>query len=71
MFGKSMSSILKKLDKHMKKIAEIATKKMPKVGKALKPKTLDEDKEVGELVLYDPVDENAVFDDLEDLLGEE
>ena len=71
MFGKSISSILKKPDKHMKKIAETATKKMPKVGKALKPKSLDADEETRELVLYDPVDEDAVFDDLEGLLDEE
>jgi hypothetical protein len=71
MFGKSLSSILKKPDKHMKGIAETATKKMPKVGKSLKAKSLDADKESRELVLYDEVDENAVFDDLEGLLDEE
>ena len=71
MFGKSLKSILKKPDKHMKKIAETSVKKMPKVGKSLKAQNLDSDKEYRELVLYEPVDENAVFDDLEGLLDEE
>lgn len=71
MFGKSRSSISKKPEKHMKKIAETTTKKMPKVGKALKLKNLDEDKEVGELLLHGPVDEDAAFDDLEGMLDVE
>jgi hypothetical protein len=69
LFGKSLDSILEKPDKHMAKIAKTATKKMPKVGAVLKPQKMKE--EVGELVLYDPVDEESVLDDLEGLLGDE
>lgn len=69
LFGKSLKSILTKPDKHMDKIAKTATKKMPKVGAALKPEKLKG--EFGELVLYDEVDEEAVLDDLEGLLDEE
>jgi len=67
--GISLKKILKKSDKYMKKIAATATKEMPKVDKALKPVTLDEDAQ--ELVLYDAVDEEAVLEDLDDLLGED
>ena len=70
MFGKSMASILAKPDKHMQKIAKTATKRMPKVGKALKRQQLTQGLP-RELVLYDPVDEEAVLDDLEGLLDEE
>ena len=66
MFGTSLKSILAKPDKFMASLAKVATKKMPKVGKALKPDKLKE--EPNELVLYDPVDEEAVLDDLEGLL---
>ena len=69
LFGKSLDSILEKPDKHMAKIAKTATKKMPKVGKALKAQKLKE--EVNELVLYDEVNEETVLDDLEGLLDEE
>ena len=67
--GISLKKILKKTDKYMKDIANTATKKMPKVDKALKLEKLDED--ARELVLYDPVDEEEVLDDLDDLLDEE
>ena len=67
--GISLKKILKKSDKYMKKIAATATKKMPKIDKALKPVQLDEDAK--ELVLYDAVDEEAVLEDLDDLLSEE
>lgn len=70
LFGKSMASILAKPDKHMQKIAKTATKRMPKVGKALKRQQLTQG-QPRELVLYDPVDEEAVLDDLEGLLDEE
>ena len=56
-------------DKYMQDIAETATKKMPEFDEALKPQKLDE--EATELVLYDEVDEEAVLDDLDDLLGGE
>jgi hypothetical protein len=69
MGGVSYKKILKKADKYMQDIAETATKKMPKVDKALKPQKLDE--EATELVLYDEVDEDAVLDGLDDLLSEE
>ena len=67
--GVSFKKILKKADKYMQDIAETSVRKMPKVDKALKPQKLDE--EATELVLYDDVDEEAVLDDLDDLLGEE
>jgi hypothetical protein len=69
LFGKSLASIIEKPDKHMAKIAKTATKKMPKVGKALKAEKLRA--EVNELVLHDEVDEEAVLEDLEGLLDEE
>jgi len=67
--GVSFKKILKKGDKYMQDIAETATKKMPEFDEALKPQKLDE--EATELVLYDEVDEEAVLDDLDDLLGGE
>lgn len=67
--GVSYKKILKKADKYMQDIAETATKKMPKADEMLKPQKLDE--EATALVLYDAVDEEAVLDDLDDLLGEE
>jgi len=67
--GVSFKKILKKGDKYMKDIAKTATKKLPDFDEALKPQKLDEEAVV--LVLYDPVDEDAVLDDLDDLLGEE
>lgn len=69
MGGVSFKKILKKGDKYMQDIAETATKKMPEVDEALKPQKLDE--EATTLVLYDEVDEEAVLDDMDDLLGEE
>jgi hypothetical protein len=69
MGGVSFKKILKKGDKYMQDIAETATKKMPEFDEALKPQKLDE--EATELVLYDEVDEEAVLDDLDDLLGGE
>jgi hypothetical protein len=42
---------------------------MPDLGEAVKLVELDEDAE--ELVLYDAVDEEAVLEDLDDLLDEE
>jgi hypothetical protein len=71
MLGKGMKSILKKPDKHMKKIAETSVKKMPKQEKPLKPQKLSPDEQVRELVIYEPVDEDDVLDDLEGLLEEE
>ncbi len=67
----SFKKILKKAEKYMNEIAKTATKKMPKADAALKPEKLDADKERRELVLYDPVDEESVLDDLEGLLGED
>ena len=67
--GVSFKKILKKGDKYMKDISETATKKMPDLDEALKPQKLDE--EAAELVLYDPVDEDEVLGDLDDLLNEE
>lgn len=67
--GISLKKILKKADKYMKKIAATATKKMPKIDKALKLVKLDEDAK--ELVLYDAVDEESVLEGLDDLLNEE
>lgn len=67
--GVSFKKILKKADKYMQDIAETSVRKMPKVDKALKPQKLDE--EATKLVLYDDVDEEAMFDDLDDLLSEE
>lgn len=67
--GISLNKILKKSDKYMKKISATATKKMPDLGEAVKLVELDEDAE--ELVLYDAVDEEAVLEDLDDLLDDE
>lgn len=67
--GISLKKILKKADKYMKKIAATATKKMPKIDKALKLVKLDEDAK--ELVLYDAVDEESVLEGLDDLLNED
>ena len=53
----------------MADIAKTATKKMPDFDAALKLQKLDE--EATELVLYDPVDEDAVLDDLDSLLSDE
>ena len=64
--GVSFKKILKKGDKYMQDVAETATKTMPDLDEALKPQKLDEG--AAELVLYDPVDEEAVLDDLDDLL---
>lgn len=64
--GVSFKKILKKGEKYMEDIAETATKKMPKFAKELKPQKLDEDAVA--LVLYDPVDEDAILGDLEGLL---
>lgn len=70
LFGKSISSILEKPDKHMQKIAKTATKRMPKVGAALRPQKLKHD-QIRELQLFDVVDEELIIDDLEGLLDEE
>jgi len=67
----SFKKILKKAEKYMANIAKVATKKMPQVSEALKPDKLKKNKERRELVLYDPVDEDAILDDLEDLLGDD
>lgn len=67
----SYKKILKKAEKYMSNIAATATKKMPEVGTALKPEKLEEGEEIRELVLYDPIDESEVLDDLEGLLDEE
>ena len=69
MFGTSLKSILAKPDKFMAAVSKTATKKMPKVGKALKPNKLKE--EPNELVLYDPIDEESVLADLEGLLDDD
>jgi hypothetical protein len=69
MGGVSFKKILKKGDKYMQDIAETATKKLPDFDEVLKPQKLDE--EATELVLYDEVDEEAVLDDMDELLGEE
>lgn len=69
MFGKSISSILEKPDKHMIKIAKTATKKMPAVAKALKPQKLDQDK-IRAVELHNEADQEEVLSDLEDLLTE-
>lgn len=70
-FQPSFKKILKKAKKYMANIAKVATKKMPKVGDALKPEKLKEGETVRELVLYDPVDEESVLSDLEGLLGDD
>ena len=67
----SFKKILKKAEKYMEKVSKVATKKMPKVGDVLKPEKLKNKEERRELVLYDPVDEEAVLEDLEDLLGDD
>ena len=67
----SFKKILKKAEKYMANIAKVATKKMPEVGTVLKPDKLKENEERRELVLYDPVDEADVLDDLEGLLGDD
>lgn len=67
--GVSFKKILKKADKYMKDIAKTATKKMPDFGETLKAQDLDEDAEA--LVMYEPVDENIVLGELDDLLGDE
>jgi hypothetical protein len=69
LFGKSLSSILKNPDKHMAKIAKTATKKMPAVAKKLKPQKLRKDR-IRAVELYDEADQDAVLQDLEDLLAE-
>jgi len=69
LFGKSLSSILKKPDRHMAKIAKTAAKKMPAVAKKLKPQKLRKDR-VRAVELHDEVDQDAVLEDLEDLLAE-
>jgi hypothetical protein len=67
--GVSFKKILKKGKKYMADIAKTATKKMPDFDEALKPQKLDE--EATELVLYDPIDEESVLDDLDSLLSDE
>lgn len=67
--GISLKKILKKQDKYMKDIAKTATKKMPKVDKALKPEKLDED--ARQVVYYDEIKEEDVLDDLDELLDGE
>ena len=67
--GKSIKSILKKPDKHMRKIVKTSTKKMPAAGKALKPENLDITK-IRALELHDPMDEEDMLSDLEALLAE-
>jgi hypothetical protein len=67
----SFKKILKKAEKYMANIAKVATKKMPDVGEALEPDKLDADEERREVVLYDPVDEESVLGDLDDLLGDD
>ena len=69
MFGTSLKKILAKPDKFMRDVAKVSIKKLPKVGQALEPEKLKETP--NELVLYDPVDEDALLDDLEGLLDEE
>ncbi len=69
MFGKSLSSILKKPDKHMVKIAKTATKKMPAVAKALKPQKLDQNR-IRAVELHGEADQEEVLSDLETLLAE-
>ncbi len=69
MGGVSFKKIIKKGDKYMQDIAETSVRKLPKVDEQLKPEKLDE--EATKLVLYDEVDEEAVLDDLDDLLGGE
>ena len=61
-----MKKILKKGDKYMKKIAKTASKKLPKVDKTVKHVKVSED--ARQLELHDPVSEEDVLDDLEDLL---
>ena len=70
-FKPSFKKILKKAEKYMANVAKVATKEMPRVDAPLEPETLDDDEEMRELVLYDPVDEEAVLDDLEGLLDED
>ena len=70
-FKPSFKKILKKAKKYMANIAKVATKQMPEVDAALEPEDIDADKVVRELVVYDPVDEASVLDDLEDLLGDD
>lgn len=67
----SFKKILKKAKKYMANIAKVSTKKMPRVDEALKPDKLKANTERRELVLYDPVDEADVLDDLEGLLGDD
>ena len=69
MFGTSLKKILDKPDKFMGDVAKTSIKKLPKAGQALSPEKLKETP--NELVLYDPVDEDALLDDLEGLLDEE
>ena len=69
MFGTSLKKILAKPDKFMGDVAKTSIKKLPKAGQALDPEKLKETP--NELVLYDPVDEDALLDDLEGLLDEE
>ncbi|MEH6548364.1 MAG: hypothetical protein V7711_17955 [Pseudomonadales bacterium] len=68
LFGKSISSILKKPDKHTKKMVKTATKKMPHAEKVLKPEKLDADK-VRVAKIYDSEPGDDVVGDLEALLG--
>jgi hypothetical protein len=65
----SYKKILKNGKKYMQDIAETSVRKLPKVDEELKPQKLDE--EATKLVLYDEVDEEAVLDDLDDLLDAE
>lgn len=67
--GVSFKKILKNGKKYMQDIAETSVRKLPKVDEQLKPQKLDE--EATKLVLYDEVDEEAVLDDLDDLLNDE
>ncbi len=67
----SFKKILKKAKKYMANIAKVSTKKMPRVDEALKPDKLKANTERRELVLYDPVDEADVLDDLQGLLGDD
>ena len=67
----SFKKILKKAKKYMANVAKVATKEMPQVDALLEPEKLASDEEMRELVLYDPVDEEAVLDDLEGLLDED
>jgi hypothetical protein len=69
LFGKSISSIVKKPEKVTEKVTKTAFKKMPKAMQALAPEKLDAG-EVRTVQLYDPDAEADIIDDLESMLEE-